>query len=120
MTANGFLFLLIAGLMTAVGNLLLRHGATTLPPFQFNLVFLTQVLQNAYFVGGVFLYGAALLPWMNVIAKNDLSISYPMLVGLTFLLVTGGAFYFFDEGFSFQKILGILIIATGILLVAKS
>lgn len=120
MTINGLYLLVVAGLMTATGNLLLRQGAVSLPPFQFNLYFLTQVLQNISFLAGVFLYGAAILPWMNVIAKNDLSISYPMLVGFTFLLVTGGAYFFFNEGFSMQKVLGIIIIAVGILLVARS
>jgi multidrug transporter EmrE-like cation transporter len=120
MSLMGFFFLVLAALLTAVGNLLLRHGALHLPPFQPDLNYLKSASQNASILIGIALYGSALIPWLKVLSIEQLSVSYPILVGITFILVTWGAYHFYSEDLSIQKSLGIVGIAAGIILIAKS
>ncbi len=57
--------------------------------------------------------------WFRVISFENLSNSYPLLVSLTFALVTMGAAFFFHEQISLLKIVGLLVILGGIIIVAS-
>jgi multidrug transporter EmrE-like cation transporter len=43
-----------------------------------------------------------------------------MLVGITFVLVAMGAVWFFDEGVSWQKLFGMMLILSGIVAIARA
>jgi len=49
------------------------------------------------FLSGVFLYGLSALIWFSVISSEQLSTAYPILVSMTFILVTAGSVVFFHE-----------------------
>ena len=72
------------------------------------------------FLSGVILYGLAAVVWFRILSIEDLSSSYPMLVGITFVLVVVGAVWFFDEDFSSQKLIGMVMILAGIGAIARA
>ena len=76
--------------------------------------------QQPLFVIGVLLYGFAALVWFRVLSTEDLSSSYPLLISLTFVLVTLGAVVLFREHLNTQKLVGLAVILTGVVLVARS
>lgn len=124
MSSQGLLLIGIAAVLTAVANLLLRggvlaHGGLSLAPGRV-LSDLLGLAMQPMFVSGFIFYGMAALVWFSVLAVEDLSASYPVLVGLTFVLVAAGAVFFFSESFSWQKLLGMLIILGGIVVVARA
>lgn len=124
MTLRGLLLVAVAAILTAVANLLLRggvlgHGGLSLAPGKIGADLLA-LLTQPMFVSGVFFYGLAALVWFSVLAIENLSTSYPVLVGLTFVLVGSGAAFFFSESFSIQKLVGMAIILFGIAVVARS
>ncbi|MDS4068169.1 MAG: hypothetical protein RKO24_00940 [Candidatus Competibacter sp.] len=114
----------LSAVLTALANLLLRggvlgHGGLSLAPDKVGsdlLGLLTQPL----FVAGVFFYGLAAVVWFSVLAIENLSTSYPVLVGLAFVLVGSGAIFFFSESLSIQKLCGMAIILGGIAVVARA
>jgi len=122
-SARGLLLVATSALLTALANLLLRGGLLHLGQFSLSADKLRPQLlalgSQPMFVGGVVLYGLAALVWFSVVSIERLSISYPVLVGLTFILVTSGAMVFFHEALSWQKLSGIAIILTGIVVVAR-
>ena len=124
MSLNGLLLTALAAGLTAVANLMLRAGVTNAGgflPFRSGLP--KQILAlstDPVFVAGVFFYGLAALVWFAVISIEDLSTSYPVLVGLTFILVGIGSVVFFSESMPLQKLIGIAVILTGILVVARA
>ena len=120
MSPRGVSLIVISAAMTAAANLLMRVGVRAAGGFTLSTHFLLAVLGQWKFVTGFVLYGLAAVLWFAIVATEDLTSSYPMLVGVVFVLVTAGAVYFFQERVSSQKIAGLIIILTGILLVGRS
>jgi multidrug transporter EmrE-like cation transporter len=124
MSERGMLLVGLSALLTFTSNLMLRSGVMRAGGFRLSLGRLVSDLSNLarqpLFVAGLALYGAAALVWFRVISTENLNSSYPVLVGLTFLLVTLGATVFFHEPISWQKVLGLGLILIGILLVSRA
>lgn len=124
MTPRGLWLVILSSLCTVVANLMMRGGILRNGSFTLSLITLrSQMLSLArqpLFVLGVIFYALAALVWFDVLARENLSTSYPLLVSLTFMLVTVGAMIFFHEHISWQKVLGLVIILVGIVLVARA
>jgi multidrug transporter EmrE-like cation transporter len=124
MSKHGLLLVGLSALLTVASNLMLRDGVIRAGGFGLSLRTLVNDLlrlaRQPLFVAGLVLYATAALVWFRVISTEDLSSSYPLLVSLTFVLVTLGATVFFREPVSWQKVLGLGVILAGIVLVARA
>ena len=67
---------------------------------------------------GLICYALSLLTWMYVLSKTEVSFAYPFL-GVGFVVVTVTACLFLGEDFTVRKILGTLIIAAGVVVLAS-
>lgn len=116
------MLILSSALLTVAANLLLRHGVLRAGGFSFNggefVRSLVRLLQEPAFVLGVLAYGLAALVWFKVLSVAEVSTAYPVLVGITFALVTVCAILLFHEKLSHLKLLGIAVILIGIVLVS--
>ena len=68
-------------------------------------------------------YGAAFfssLVWMYIVTKLPLALAFPTYIGITFILVIAGGWYFLAESVSLLRIISVTLILTGIILGAKS
>jgi multidrug transporter EmrE-like cation transporter len=123
MSERGMLFVGLSALLTVASNLMLREGVKQAGGFGLSLGRLASDLlrlaRQPLLVVGLALYAAAALVWFRVISTEKLNSCYPVLVGLTFVLVTLGATVFFHESISWQKALGLGLILTGVLLVSR-
>ncbi|WP_448382592.1 hypothetical protein [Desulfosoma sp.] len=81
---------------------------------------LLRVVRQPLLDIGVVLYGMASVVWFKVIATENLSTSYPLVVAMTFLLVSSGCALWFREVISLQKIVGMVLILLGIIVVSSS
>ena len=124
MTRSGLVLLISSALCTVGANLLLRGGILRAGGFTLSLERVKDqvvgLCRQPMFVIGVFLYGVAAIIWFRVLSTEDLSLSYPLFVSLTFVLVTLGAAYFFREQISWQKALGISVILAGFILTVRA
>jgi len=122
MTSRGLLLTFAAALLTVGANLMMRSGVVRAGGLKLaGATLVPQLLRMArepMFVGGAFFYILSALVWFSVISTEQLSTAYPILVSLTFLLVTGGSVLFFHESVSTLKAVGLLIILGGIWIVA--
>ena len=98
---------------------ILRIGGFTLSFSTFKGQILT-LSQQPMFIIGFILYGSAAVIWFQILSMENLSTSYPLLISITFVLVTLGAVVFFHEQVSWQKILGLGVILVGILMVSHA
>lgn len=123
MSFQGVSYVVLAALLTVISNLMLRAGVLRAGGFNLSLSTflrdLARLVQQPLAVIGVICYGLAALVWFRVISTENLNSSYPVLVGLTFTLVTAGALLF-HEPLTWQKCLGLVLIFAGILVVARS
>jgi drug/metabolite transporter (DMT)-like permease len=83
------------------------------------LPLLNVILRSPLVLLGLLLYGIGALSWIAVLSRLDLSTAYPFLA-LNFILVTLSAQIFLGETVPGLRWLGVLVICTGILLVARS
>ena len=120
MTASGLAWVFLSALLTVIANLLLRSGVMRGGGFGFSGPQILRVFAQPVFLTGVLFYGIAALVWFRVISTQPLSSSYPILVSLTFVMVSVGAAYFFGERITMGKIGGIGLILLGVLVVARS
>lgn len=112
-----------AAAMTASGNVLIRAGIDRAGGFAPDNLWavpgsLIRLLRSPMFFVGFVLYFAAALVWFRVIAVAPLSVAYPVLVGLTFLLVAAAATWLFNEPITVLKGIGFATIVVGITLVS--
>lgn len=124
MSKPGLLLVGVSGLLTVASNLMLRAGVTRAGGFALSLRTLVSDLlrlaRQPLVLVGLTLYATTALLWFRVMSTENLNSSYPVLVGLTFVLVTLGATVFFHEPVSWQKVLGLGVILAGIVLVAHA
>jgi multidrug transporter EmrE-like cation transporter len=123
MTLRGFSLTLLCALMTMVSNLMIRAGVDRAGGFPARISEVPAALLNLahqpIFDIGFILYGLTALIWFRVVASEPLSSAYPLLVSLTFLLVTLGAVFFFHETLTWQKVVGLAIILLGIFIIGR-
>ncbi len=119
-----FALIAFTAITTAVANLLLREGVLRAGGLTLSLDrFWSDALAlgaQPLFVIGFILYGLAAVLWFSVLPRVDLSISYPVLVGLTFVLVVSGSMVVFNENLPWAKVLGMALILAGVALVARA
>ncbi|MAE72051.1 MAG: hypothetical protein CME06_16485 [Gemmatimonadetes bacterium] len=124
MTLRGAILVAAAAALTAGANVLLRAGILRFGELSLTLRELPPAMvafaRQPLFVAGTFLYAAAAIVWFSAISIEELSTSYPVLVGMTFVLVTACAVPIFGESFSVPKGLGIVVILLGVVLVARA
>ncbi len=77
-----------------------------------------SLLTQPLIIGGFTLYGLGALIWLSVLSNWEVSKAYP-LVGLGFVL-TAIVGFAIGESLSVQRLVGILLICTGVWVVARS
>lgn|GEM_PF-645931 len=121
MTRFGIVLTVIAAAMTAAANLVLRKSLAQTANNGSDIQCLMKLLLfDASFVVGILLYGMAMILWLKVVSMQPVGTAYPILVGLTFVMLLLGAVFFINEPLTFKKIAGTILIIAGITIVAQA
>jgi multidrug transporter EmrE-like cation transporter len=124
MTQNGLLLVLFCAICSVLSNLLLRSSLLRSGGFAIGSGAMKEqvaaLIREPLFLIGLLCYIVATVVWLHVVSRENLSVSYPLLISLTFLLVTSGAVYFFHEPLSLQKIIGLGLILAGVVVVSAA
>ena len=110
--------------MAAVGQIVLKAGMSTNSVLQslsdgFGLSASLTIFTNPLVVIGLGLYFGAALVWLLVLARIDVSLAYPF-VGLGFVLTMAFGWLFLGEHLTIARILGTLLITSGVVVLARS
>lgn len=116
-------YILISVLASAAGQLMLKKGMSslgplTLAPNELGSI-VVRLTTNPYVIIGLGIYGVATLFWLTALSRVQLSFAYPF-VSLNFLVILIASWRLFDESFTFPRLVGTLVIAVGVLLIARS
>jgi multidrug transporter EmrE-like cation transporter len=124
MTLQVIVYIVLSAMLTVAANLMMRYGLVRCGGFVLRdggvAGLVVRLLGQPFFLLGFLCYGMAALVWFKVLSIAEVSSSYPMLVGLTFVLVTVGAILLFNESVSVLKVTGILVVLAGIILIARA
>ena len=122
MNQRAIFLVALTAILTAVANLLLRAGVVRAGGFDLTLDRIWSgnraLASQPLFLVGVLCYGLAAVVWFSALSKANLSVAYPVLVGLTFVLVTVGSVAFLQEGLTWVGVMGMVLILAGVALVS--
>lgn len=121
---NFLQLLIISVSLNVTANILLKRGVTAFGGISGQkahlIADLTKAAFSPFIIGGLALYGLSFLIWLRVLSFNDLSRSYPIFASIVFLFTTVGSIVFLKESVSPTRVLGIIVILSGIFIVARS
>lgn len=118
-----FTFIVTGVLLNALAQLLLKAGTKSVGAihltmdnwFSIGLKVATQLP----IIGGLTCYVLSVVLWIIALSRVDVSIAYPML-SLGYVVTAIGAWYFFGEAVSLQRMAAIVVILIGVALLARS
>ncbi|HJV00898.1 MAG TPA: SMR family transporter [Burkholderiaceae bacterium] len=118
-----FSFIVTGVLLNALAQLLLKAGTKSIGAihltmdnwFSIGLKVATQLP----IIGGLTCYVLSVVLWIIALSRVDVSIAYPML-SLGYVVTAVGAWYFFGEAVSLQRMAAIVVILVGVALLARS
>lgn len=111
-----YVYLCIAFLLNASGNIFLKLGSRTglnLSSFSPGAL----LVSNWQFILGCFLFVLNVPFYFLALRNIPLSVAYPIMVGMSFLIVNLAAFLLFKESVHVLQILGYICMVGGIILV---
>ena len=78
-----------------------------------------QILTNGSVLAGITLFGLNVLAYAYALNKIPLSQAYPIMTSVGFLIVISFSIVFFGEALDLRQVLGLLLIVTGVVLIAS-
>jgi drug/metabolite transporter (DMT)-like permease len=115
--------ILLAVLLGAGAQLLLKAGVNTVGPFEFDtpglLSAASRLALEPRLLGGIALYAASLLAWVLALSRVDVSIAYPM-VSLGYVITVVAAWLWLGEAVNPLRLAGVGLIVLGVVVVARS
>lgn len=120
-------FLTVAMVITGVvssafAQLVLKAGTNalgSLPEANSLIGAVLRIFSQPFILAGIGLYGLSMFVWLGVLSRMPVSVAYPLLsVGYIITAVFG--FILFSEPITWQKILGIFVIISGVMLITSN
>lgn len=108
-----YLTLLLSILFGITGQLLMKHTMSIATTELFTLSFIGQLTL------ALTTYTIGVANWVLALRVVKLSVAYP-LTSLNYVGILFGSYYFFNETITLTRIIGVLLIFTGVLFVALS
>jgi multidrug transporter EmrE-like cation transporter len=119
-STQGIILVIIAASIMAVSSLMLNYSIDKIGGFAVSFSTLPQdiwrILREPIFLIALFLYAGGTLLWMKVMSTEPISIGYPILVAVSFVVIGLGGIYFFKESLTPQKLIGMVVILVGVML----
>jgi multidrug transporter EmrE-like cation transporter len=103
--------IVIAVFLGAIGQVFFKLGSASFKGGFFDHIIL--FLTNKFLFFGLTLYGISTLIYVTALQKIPLSLAYP-LISIGYIFVLFFSYFFLGEALSLSKILGTLIIISGV------
>jgi multidrug transporter EmrE-like cation transporter len=109
--------------LNASAQILMRKGMLKIGEVSIGVSALLKALPgmlgNGFLWLSLLCYGISILSWMVVLSKVEVSFAYPFLsIGYVISAVIG--YFFMGESVGVIRIIGIVVICTGVILIARS
>lgn len=117
-TMKDIIMILSAVALGAFGQLSLKKGMllSGSANISFNLI---KVILTPYVFLGLVLYAVAMLLWLAILSRVELSYAYPML-SLGYAFVVLASWLIFNEHVSLLRFMGVFFICIGVTMIGRS
>jgi len=114
------LLILVENALAVAAQLSLRRGAARFTGRPFAVSFLMEPIRNPYNFSGLLLQGLSFFVYIFVLSRVRLNVLYPIVTGLSIVLIAVLSVVLLDERLTLAQLAGIVAIAGGIGLVFTS
>jgi multidrug transporter EmrE-like cation transporter len=118
----GYLYIFLTIVFTVYGQMILKFRIALYGSMPDNILpkilFLLKLLLDPFILSGFISAFFASLFWMAAMTKFELSYAYPFM-SLAYVLVFIFSVLIFNESFTLNKVLGLILITLGIVLSSK-
>jgi len=118
---SAYLLLGIALVLNAAANLLMKYAALrTAPalPGQ-GLVGLARVYLTVPFIAGLICFGLNLLAYTQALRRLPISVAYPTMVSLGYLIILAVSWFIFQERLTLPRYVGAGLMLAGLWLLVR-
>jgi len=116
---NTYFVLSLAIVLNAVANILMKVAMLKQEKTTDIIKMITQSLLNPILFLGLLSFALALVAYCYVLAKLNLSIAYPLMTTLGFIIVILASWLFLGETITKIQIIGFVSIIAGVWMVAR-
>jgi multidrug transporter EmrE-like cation transporter len=119
---KNIVLILTSVLLNAGAQLFMRKGMLHIGKVSIASSFLKvlpQMITNIFLWLSLVCYGISIVTWMIVLSRVEVSFAYAFL-SLGFVFVTIFGYFIFKEHITYIRIIGIVLICTGVIFVSKS
>ena len=115
-----YFILFFAIALNASANILLKVGMNRSGTFSFSDIgeVFTKVVLNPFIIGGISCFVLALAAYTYVLSKINLSIAYPVMTSVGYMIVILASWLFLKENISSVQVAGFCMIIGGVWLIA--
>ena len=115
--------ILFTVLTNFLSQIMLKKGMTSIDKFEISAVgifsSLLNIVINPYVFFGLIMMVVSMGTHLVVLSRVEISFAYPFL-GLSFVLITAYGYLVLGEAVNVWRIVGVLLICSGVALVARS
>ncbi len=116
---KSYLLVACSVILGVLGQLFMKKGMVVLGPLDESTIMTAfAIVFQPWVFSGLVSYGLAMMIWVVVLSRLDLSYAYPLLSS-GYVLVALGSWWMFGDSISATRWAGILVISAGVLLTAK-
>lgn len=120
MTLASFLLILVSVTLSALAQIAFKIGVSSPPHASATwLLGPLAILSTPGVLVGLALYAVGTILWLSALGRVELSQAYPF-VGMGLALTTFAGWWLFGDQLSPTRLLGISLVAVGILFIARS
>jgi drug/metabolite transporter (DMT)-like permease len=116
-------YILIAVLGSAVGQILLKKGMASMGPLTLSVSQFSNVLlkigTNPYVIVGLAIYVFGTFFWLTALSRVELSFAYPF-ASLSYIIMLVASWSLFKEDISLLRLIGTLVIGLGVVIISRS
>lgn len=116
---KNYIILLFAIICNACANILIKVGMTNFQMPSTIVGFIRRIILNPAIIGGIVLFVLALGAYGYILSKINVSIAYPIMTSLGYLIVILISWLFLNETITFIQIIGFILIILGVWFVAR-
>lgn len=113
------LLLVLAIIFNATANILMKLGAKQMGSVGVNLDSVKAFVTNPFIWAGLVSFGLALMFYTYVLTKMNLSVAYPLITSLGFLIVVSFSVFYLHESVNWMHMLGLVLVLAGLFLITQ-
>jgi multidrug transporter EmrE-like cation transporter len=114
-----YVFVALSTIFGIAGQLLLKRGMGSIGRSSSGAAMLKRIIFSPWVIGGLLIYGLGVANWLLALSSFELSYVYPF-ASLSYIGIIIGSYFIFRERITVMRLLGIVVIISGVLISSRS